>query len=142
MYWPVSSSKNGGSQPPRSKPPLGSSSGAPGLCMTPSMLMKVVTVSRMVPPHPGRLLAGPALILVTNGPPGNRHRPAASHNPAAARPTLAPTAQPLAARPTLAPTAQPLAARPTLAPTAQPGRGGPPWQPNPGAARQPRHELV
>src|SRR5262245_2539744 len=47
MYWPSSSSKYGGSQPPRSKPSLGSSCGAPGLCITPSMVTKVVAVSRM-----------------------------------------------------------------------------------------------
>jgi hypothetical protein len=48
MNRPVSSSKCGTSQPPRSNPPLRSSSGPPGPCMTPSTDRNVVSVTCII----------------------------------------------------------------------------------------------
>src|SRR5437762_6135936 len=45
MNLPVSSSNRGATHPPRSNPPLRSSSGPPGPCITPSTDTNVVTVS-------------------------------------------------------------------------------------------------
>ena len=41
----MSASKCGTTQPPARKPPLVSSSGPPGACVTPSSVMKLVNVS-------------------------------------------------------------------------------------------------
>src|SRR3984957_12712581 len=46
MAPPREASKWGWVQPPNAKPPLGSSLGPPGACMTPSRLVKVATVIR------------------------------------------------------------------------------------------------
>ncbi|GCC47391.1 hypothetical protein chiPu_0031510 [Chiloscyllium punctatum] len=43
MTSPVFSSNSGANQPPKLKPPIGSSCGPPGDCMTPSRLMKAPT---------------------------------------------------------------------------------------------------
>src|SRR5712671_5070706 len=48
MAAPKSWSPYGNDQPPWGKPPLGSSSGPPGACMTPSRVRKVCRVSRIV----------------------------------------------------------------------------------------------
>src|SRR5260370_31271270 len=49
MEAPSASSKWGAVQPPSVKPPVGSSCGPPGACMTPSRLVKVATtILRMV----------------------------------------------------------------------------------------------
>src|SRR3712207_5962994 len=45
MASPITSSQNGAFQPPRAKPPVGSSAGPPGACMTPSSETNVVTDS-------------------------------------------------------------------------------------------------
>jgi hypothetical protein len=62
MNCPVSSSKCGTSQPPRSNPPLRSSSAPPGPCITPSTDTNVVVVSFMVPILPRELPGGGKMI--------------------------------------------------------------------------------
>src|SRR5438445_3935394 len=45
MAWPTASSKRGIDHPPYLKPPLESSSGPPGACITPSSVTNVRTIS-------------------------------------------------------------------------------------------------